>query len=64
MTNITPSGKARAHRLARSVESLTDLAIGEIANYLDAMDAQPELRVITWELLARKALAKIKEIGR
>jgi len=64
MTNITPADKARADRLARSMQSLSDVAIGEIENYLDAMDAQPELRAITWELLARKALAKIKEIGR
>lgn len=61
---MTPSDKARADRLARSMQSLTDVAISEIANYLDAMDAQPELRAITWELLARKALVKIKEIGR
>jgi hypothetical protein len=62
MSDITPSDKARADRLARSMQSLTDAAIVEIADYLDAMQAHPELRAITWELLARKALAKIKEI--
>jgi hypothetical protein len=62
MSDITPSDKARADRLARSMQSLTDTAIVEIADYLDAMQAQPELRAITWELLARKALAKIKEL--
>jgi hypothetical protein len=62
MSDITPSDKARADRLARSMQSLTDAAIVEIADYLDAMQAQPELRAITWELLARKALAKIKEL--
>ncbi len=62
MSDITPADKARADRLARSMQSLTEAAIVEIASYLEAMQAQPELRAITWELLARKALAKIKEI--
>jgi hypothetical protein len=62
MSDITPADKARADRLARSMQSLTEAAIVGIASYLEAMQAQPELRAITWELLARKALAKIKEI--
>jgi hypothetical protein len=62
MSDITPSHKARADRLARSMQSLTEAAIVEIASCLEAMQAQPELRAIIWELLARKALAKINEI--
>ncbi len=61
-TDITPAEQARAERLASSMQMLTDAAVVEIARYLNAMDAQPVLRAITWELLARKALAKIREI--
>jgi hypothetical protein len=62
MSDITPSDKARADRLARSMQSLTDDAMRPIERFIAAMQPQPELAALLWELLARKALAKIKEI--
>jgi len=62
MSDLDPAEMARAQRLADHMNKITDEAIGFIERFVKVMKPQPEIEAVLWEYLARKALAKIKEI--